>query len=91
MAASVRCFGLGSERRDIDADRKDVSADDTPEGAQHAVTKVFGPGPAQQIIAKAVQIRLGLKPNQVIGAQCFGEIAVVRQHAPNLGGRKRRM
>ena len=53
--------------------------------------EILRPGPTQQIIAKAVQIRLGLKADEIIGAQRLDEVAMVRQHAQQLGRRERRV
>ena len=53
--------------------------------------QILGPGPAQQIVAKAMQIRFGLKTDQIVSAQRFDQVAMVRQHAQQFGGRKRGM
>jgi hypothetical protein len=38
-----------------------------------------------------VEIRLGLKADEIIGAQCLDEIAMVWQHPQQLGRGKRRV
>ena len=53
--------------------------------------KVFRAGPTQQVIGKTMQIGLGLKADQIIGAQCLNQIAVIRQHAQQLRRRERRV
>ena len=69
VPAAVGGLGLSRNSRDVDADREDLRAHDASEGAQNAIPQFLSTGPAQQIISEAVQIRLGLKADQIVRAQ----------------------
>src|SRR6516162_8250133 len=64
----VRGRCLRGDRGDIDTDRKDLRAHNTAESTQDAAPELLSSGPAQQVIAEAVEVRLGLKPDEIIGA-----------------------
>ena len=62
-----------------------------PKARTRPASELLSARPAQQIVAEAVEVRLGLKPDEIVGAQPFGDVVVVRQHAQQFGGRERRV
>ena len=82
---------LPCDRRHIDPDRKDLRPHDAAKSPQRPVAEILAARPAQQIVAEAVEVRLGLKPDEIVGAQPFGDVVVVGQHAQQFGGRERRV
>ena len=69
MPAAVGSLGLRRNRGDVYADREDLRAHNASEGAQDALFQFLSAGPTQQIIPETVQIRLGLKADQIVSAQ----------------------
>src|SRR4051812_27414245 len=88
MPSSVGRSRLSRDRCHIDPDREDLRPHDASKSPQYAVAELIAAGPAQQIIAEAVEVRLRLKPDQIVGAQPFGDVVMVGQYAQQLRGRE---
>ncbi len=88
MTTAVRSRRLRRDGADIDPDREDLRAHDTAEGTQDAAAEFLSTGPAQQVIAEAVEVRLGLEPDEIISTEPLCDVLVVRQHPKQFGRRK---
>ena len=91
MPAADGLRGLAGDLVDIDADRIDGGAQRVAPGGDGAVAVQRRARLARQIGAEAVEIALGLKPDEIIGGEAAHDGVVVGQGAEQLRRRKGRV
>ena len=85
MPRAIRGCSLAGYLGDVYTDWKHLSADDPSEGAQNAGPEFLSAGPAQHIIAKAVEVGLGLEADQIVRAQRPDQLLMVGEDAKQFG------
>ena len=89
VARFCRRCRLGGDRLDVDPDREHRGAQDPAEAADEAAAEILAVVPAHEVVAKSLQVGLGLKADDVIGAQRRDKLLVIGQDPHQLGGRER--